>query len=256
LAAVADTLGYGQTLRAAAVAIEAARAGNWAHTNGTQETPMSNLPISHAQQVAAFLEKQHVARGRIAFVLDATASRERAWDSASQLTSEMLVEAAKLGGLEMQVIYFRGPIEVGASRWSGDARELQSFMARIRCEGGETKYARAFARVRQEHQQQPINAVVVIGDMLEEAPGTLYDGIAGLGVPFFCFLEGQDPDLRAAFQELARLSKGAYCAFDAGAIAQLRELLRAVAAFAVGGVAALADLRTDGARRLLEQMKK
>jgi hypothetical protein len=217
---------------------------------------MSNLPVSHSKQVAEFLQKQHVARGRIAFVLDATASRERAWDSASQLTGEMLAEAAKLGGLEMQVVYFRGPNEVGASCWSSNPRELQSFMARIRCEGGETKYARAFARVRQEHQKQPINAVIVIGDMLEEAPGTLYDGVAGLGAPFFCFLEGADPDLHAAFKELARLSKGACCAFDAGAIAQLRELLRAVAAFAVGGLTALADLRSDGARRLLEQMKK
>jgi hypothetical protein len=35
----------------------------------------------------------------------------------------------------------------------------------------------------------------------------------------------------------------------------LRELLQAVARFAVGGLTALADLRTDGARQLLGQLK-
>jgi hypothetical protein len=78
----------------------------------------------------------------------------------------------------------------------------------------------------------------------------------------FAFQEGHDfrlretLQLREAFQELAHLTKGAYHAFDAGSIAQLRELLQAVARFAVGGLTALADLRTDSARRLLGQMKK
>ena len=222
---------------------------------------VTNLPTGHTQRVTEFLQKQ-TARGRIAFVIDATMSREPTWDAASQLSSEMLSEAAKLGNLEMMIVYFRGTDEVGASNWSGDARELQHFMGRIRCEGGYTKYARAFERVRQEHQRAPITAVIAIGDMLEEEPRTLYDAVAGLGVPLFAFQEGNDFQLREtlrlreAFQELARLTKGAYHAFDAGSIAQLRELLRAVAAFAVGGPTALADLRTDAAVKLLGQMKK
>ena len=216
----------------------------------------TNLPASHAKQVAAFLEKVRTVRGRIAFVIDATMSREPTWDTAAQLQAEMFAEAAKLGGLEMQVVYFRGADEVGASNWTSDARELQHFMGRVRCDGGFTKYARAFARVREEHQRQAISAVIAIGDELEEVPHTLYDAVAGLGVPCFCFQEGPHPGLRAAFQEVARLSKGAYCAFDSGSIAQLRELLRAVATFAVGGLTALADLRTDSARKLLGQLKK
>ena len=215
----------------------------------------TNLPTGHTRQIADFLQKQ-TARGRIAFVIDATASREHSWDTAAQLQAEMFAEAAKLGGLEMMVVYFRGADEVGASNWTGDARGLQGFMGRIRCEGGYTKYARAFERVRKEHQRQPINAVIVIGDMLEEEPNTLYDAVAGLGVPFFCFLEGDDPKLQMAFEKVRDLTKGAFCAFNTGAIAQLRELLRAVATFAMGGLTALADLRTDAARKLLGQMKK
>jgi hypothetical protein len=213
--------------------------------------------------VSDFLSKVKAShRGRIAFVIDATGSRERSWDQAAQIQAEMFAEAANLGGLEMQVTYFGGLNKVASSPWTSDARELQHFMGRVRCDTGHTKYARAFAHVRDEHRQQPINAVIAIGDMLEEEPHTLYDAIAGLGVPLFAFQEGsnfEQPEvhaLREAFQEMARLTKGAYCAFDAGSIAQLRELLRAVAAFAVGGLTALSDLRTDSARKLLGQMKK
>src|SRR5262249_53067822 len=159
--------------------------------------------------------------------------------------------------------FFRGLNEVTSSAWTSDARELQHFMGRVRCEGGYTKYARAFAHVRDEHQRQPINAVIVIGDMCEETPQALYDAVSGLGVPCFIFHEGgdrnEDEYRKAAeiFKEMARLNKSSvYLTFNAGAIAQLRELLRAVAVFAVGGVDALADLRTDSARKLLEQMKK
>jgi hypothetical protein len=224
---------------------------------------MGNLPTSHSQRVTDFLAKVQTARGRIAFIIDATGSREHAWDVAAQLQAEMFNEAAKLGGLEMQVTYFRGLDEVRSSDWTGDARELQHFMGRIRCDHGHTKYARALAHVRGEHRRQAISAVVLIGDMLEEAPQTLYDSVAGLGVPCFCFQEGSDPQLREgfkelwqAFREVARLTKGAYHAFDAGSIAQLRELLQAVAHYAAGGLTALADLRTPSARRLSAQMKK
>jgi hypothetical protein len=67
-------------------------------------------------------------------------------------------------------------------------------MGRIRCEAGETKYARAFARVGEEHQRAPINAVIVIGDMIEEKPPTpIYDAVAGLGVPCFSFRKAMIP---------------------------------------------------------------
>jgi hypothetical protein len=223
----------------------------------------SNLPASHSKRVGDFLQKVSVARGRIAFVIDATASRQPTWDTACQLQAEMFVEAGKLGGLEMQITYFRGLDEVKSSNWTSDARELQHFMGRVRCEGGYTKYAKALTHVRKEHQRQAINAVVLIGDMLEEIPPhPLYDAVGGLGVPCFCFQEGSDPqlregfkELREAFMEVARLTKGAYCAFDSNSVAQLRDLLRAVAAFAVGGLTALSDLRTDSARKLLGQLK-
>ena len=222
---------------------------------------MTNLPAGHTQRVSDFLSKVKPSRGRIAFIIDATGSREHTWDAATQLQGEMFSEAANLGGLEMQVTYFGGLDNVASSGWTSDPREHQHFMGRVRCATGHTKYARALAHVRDEHRRQPINAVILIGDMLEEESRTLYDAAGGLGVPCFCFQEGNDFShretlaLREAFTEMARLTKGAYCAFDFNSIAQLRDLLRAVAAFAVGGLTALADLRTDSARKLLGQLK-
>ena len=61
-----------------------------------------------------------------------------------------------------------------------------------------------------------------------------------------------------AFREIARLTRGAYCRFAPGAAHELAELLRAAAAYAAGGMKALADLKarnSAGALRLIEQLK-
>jgi hypothetical protein len=75
-------------------------------------------------------------------------------------------------------------------------------------------------------------------------------------VPAFMFQEGDDPIAERAFREVARLSRGAYCRFSTGAAHQLRELLRAVAAYAAGGRKALALAARDNASAtlLLKQM--
>jgi hypothetical protein len=72
------------------------------------------------------------------------------------------------------------------------------------------------------------------------------------------FQEGGDSVAEQAFREIARLTRGAYCRFDPGAAHELGELLRAAAAYAAGGMRALADLsarRDAGAIKLLQQMR-
>ncbi len=51
------------------------------------------------------------------------------------------------------------------------------------------------------------------------------------------------------------MTGGAYQRFDEASARQLGELLRAVAAFAVGGIAALQRQGSDAARLLLGQVK-
>jgi hypothetical protein len=218
------------------------------------------------------LEKTRRSRGRLAFGLDATASREAMWDLACQLQSAMFEEAAKIGGLEVQLVYYRGADEVRHSSWFSDAHELVKRMNTIRCAAGATKIARVLRHIRAEHEREKISAAIFVGDAVEEPPSELYDAAAGLGVPLFCFQEGDGLALyvdqrgefvhahpvqtaEEIFRELARLTGGAYGKFNAGAAGKLGELLRAVAAFAVGGVTALANQHTDSARKLLGQLR-
>src|ERR687888_991421 len=75
-------------------------------------------------------------RGRLIFALDATMSRQPTWDEACRLQADMFSEAAAIGGLDVQLAYYRGLAECRASRWVSDARMLGSLMERIDCRGG------------------------------------------------------------------------------------------------------------------------
>src|SRR5215472_12569875 len=74
-------------------------------------------------------------RGRLIFALDATMSREWAWDTACTLQAEMFREVATVGGLDMQLVYYRGSLgECKASRWFSQSEPLTKAMSQIRCE--------------------------------------------------------------------------------------------------------------------------
>ena len=191
---------------------------------------------------------------RLIFSLDGTASRERTWDLAAHLQSEMFETLAEAGGLAVQLTHFRGHNKFEVTGWSTSPRDLAARMRQIRCETGKTQIVRVLTHIRTEHATKSIAAAIYIGDSVEEEPGVLYDAAAGL-LPLFVFQEGADPKAEIVFRELARLTKGAYAKFDSGAARELAELLRAVAVFAAGGMRALTDLRTEGARRLLTQLK-
>ena len=188
-------------------------------------------------------------------LLDATASRQDTWDMACGLQAEMFAEVARIGGMEIQLVYYRGLNECSHSHWTFDAHELANAMSRIQCESGHTKIGKVLDHIRAEHQRQRISAAVFVGDAMEEVPAVLYGAAATVGVPIFLFQEGDDPDAKRAFKKIARVTHGAYSQFAPGSARELGELLRAVAAFAAGGLTALADQRSSVARKLLEQLK-
>jgi hypothetical protein len=100
-----------------------------------------------------------------------------------------------------------------------------------------------------ETKRQPVDALVFVGDCMEEDVDKLCHqaGELGLlGVRAFMFHEGGEPVARRAFEQIAQLTGGAYCPFDAGSAQQLKELLSAVAVYAAGGRRALEDM---GAKR-------
>jgi hypothetical protein len=233
----------------------------------SKDRTQAPAPTSNRAEIDAFLTKlkslgpavRAGPRGRLVFALDATMSRQPTWDTACKLQAEMFHAAARAGGLDIQLVYFRGLNECRASGWVASGDRLASLMGRISCVGGHTQIRKVLAHARQEHAREAVQALVFVGDAMEEpiddlcaAAGEL--GI--LGVPAFMFQEGHDPVAESAYREIARLSGGAYSRFDAGSAQQLGELLRAVAAYAAGGRKALAALTQSAeARALLAQLR-
>ena len=207
--------------------------------------------VSSGSEVDAFLRKvatppppSAAARGRLIFAMDATASREPTWDRASHLQAEMFTETEVLGGLEVQLIFYRGFGECKASPWVKRSSDLLRFMTGVFCLAGRTQIGKVLQRAIKETKAQKVSALVFVGDAMEEDVdhlGHLAGQLGLLGVPCFMFHEGGDMVARKAFQQIARLSGGAFCTFDANSAQQLRDLLSAVAVFAAGGRPALAD---------------
>jgi hypothetical protein len=195
------------------------------------------------------------------FALDATMSRQPTWDTACTLQADMFREAASIGGLDIQLVYFRGLNECRASGWVTGSKQLSELMSRIDCRGGQTQIGKVLNHARHEHARGKIQALVFVGDAMEEPVDDLCQAageLGILGVPAFMFQEGGDPIAENAYREIARLTRGAYCRFDTGSAHQLGELLRAVAAYAAGGMRALKELsdkRSAGAQMLLAQLK-
>ncbi len=200
--------------------------------------------------------------GRLVFAMDATMSRQPTWDMALSLQSDMFSVVKDIGGLDVQLVFFRGMNECRASRWVSDPSELARLMTTVSCRGGITQLARVLTHAAEETAKRRVNAVVFVGDAMEEDIDYVCSkaGALGLlGVPVFLFQEGANPDATRAYKEIARLTKGATCRFDAGSAEQLRALLRAVAVYASGGRKALLALGArsgeKGAQLLLSQMK-
>jgi hypothetical protein len=221
-----------------------------------------------SDEVAAFVEaaKQVPAtsesgRGRLIFALDATMSRQPTWDLAQSLQAKMFQVASGLGGLDVQLVYFRGLSECRASNFVSGGRGLAELMSRIAVRGGQTQIRKVLAHARNEAKRAKVGALVYVGDAMEENPdalAALAGELALHGVKAFMFQEGHDPAAKRTFAEIARLTGGAYTAFDSGASARLEALLRAAAVYAAGGRAALArEAASDStARLLLSQMQE
>jgi len=222
---------------------------------------------SAAEDIAAFVAKARAmsphapqARGRLIFALDATMSRQPTWDMACALQADMFREAATIGTLDIRLVYYRGLNECRASSWVSDTAHLARLMSGIACRGGNTQIGRVLSDARAEAVVSGVRAVVFVGDAMEEPIDDLCARAGELGllkVPAFMFQEGDDSTAERAFKEIARLTGGAWCRFDPGAAAQLRELLRAAAAYAAGGREALLRLSRSAtsAAGLLGQMR-
>src|ERR1700737_5184173 len=104
--------------------------------SGGAQAPAPNSP---PQEIDAFLNrgkglaaaKESGRRGRLIFALDATMSRQPLWDTACQLQADMFREAASVGGLEIQLVYYRGLGECRASPWVSEAERPARLLEQV-----------------------------------------------------------------------------------------------------------------------------
>ncbi|WP_127557621.1 VWA domain-containing protein [Saccharospirillum alexandrii] len=210
----------------------------------------AKLPVASQQQ------------GRILFALDATASRQPTWDMACNLHSELFLATESVDGIAIQLCYYCGFREFKATDWVTRPERLLNAMNRVQCLGGQTQIGRVLQHALKETRVKAIKAVILIVDCCEEAVDPLCQHAGELGLlntPLFIFQEGNDAQARNAFQQMAKLSGGAWMPFDNRAAAQLKDLLGAVAVYASGGQRALDDLARSGSadvKRLTQQLKR
>jgi hypothetical protein len=211
---------------------------------------MTNLPTTPGKADLAELidklkrEAPPVKRGRLIFALDATASREPTWDRACHIQSEMFEATRGLGGLETQLVYYRGYDECRSSKWLASASELHRVMRSVSCLGGLTQINRVLEHALRmaERSDSKIGALVFVGDAQEEEPDHLCylaGQLGAAGVPLFLLQEGNRGEVASCFKQMAALSKGAYLTFDLSSIDKLKELLGGIAVYVSGGISAL-----------------
>lgn len=205
--------------------------------------------------------KRNSTQSRLMFAMDATASREHTWHLARKLQSDMFVQASLIGGLDIQLVYFRGYAECKSSPWVAQADTLHRFMSSVRCEAGATQIERVLKHALQATQKKPVNAVVYVGDCIEEnidRLGKLAGELRLLNAPLFIFQEGRDPVASSGFAQLAKVSGGVHCQFDSSSAGQLGQLLNAAALYATGGKQALQQFslsQNSPIQALLKQLK-
>lgn len=214
--------------------------------------------LRQARAMAVATPANGEGTGKLILALDATMSRQPTWDLACKLQGEMFDAVSKAGALNVQLVYFRGFGECRASRFVRDTGALKTLMTKIDCRGGHTQISKVLSHALKETSRQKVNALVYIGDAMEESVDSLADkaGRLGLaGVPVFVFQEGTDPIAERAFREIATLSKGAWFRLDSSAAAHLGKLLSAVAVYATGGFKALTERNRPEDRLMLEHLR-
>ena len=218
----------------------------------------ASLPavLGHAEPPA---ETGTPLRPRLVFAVDATASREPAWIAARQVT-DALVKALP-GELDVALAVHGGARVHTFTGFTNNAATLRDRAAGVACEAGMTRLLPILSTTL---KQQSVRVVIYIGDVFEESLShgrRLADQLGARGTKLIVLHDTADPSARRdaeLFWDLAKRTGGCVLPFDASAPGRLRDILAAVAVYAVGGEKLLRERRHElaGAVALLDELEK
>src|SRR5215510_1964350 len=107
----------------------------------------------------------------------------------------MFEEVKTIGGLSVQLVYYRGLGDCRASRWMSNNGQLAKIMSQVMCRAGETHIEKVLAHAAKETKLLKVSTLAFVGDALEESPDTVLSAantLGRLGTPAFMFQEGRD----------------------------------------------------------------
>ena len=182
----------------------------------------------------------------IAFLFDATSSREDSWASAQKIQTEMIAEYAKSGAnVEVGIIVHRGKVQTVG--WFQDAQEAARTMADVTCKFGCTKIEKGLEEALKSPSNLKPKAVVMVGDCCEEEHGDI--GRAALylkrqGIPVHAFHEGSNTNGEHVYKMVSSLTGGVFAKF--GSNMSLRDLIKPLFVHTVHGKEAFQDMVNRG----------
>lgn len=188
-------------------------------------------------------------RVRIGFIVDATASRDAAWEQAQTVQGRMFESVAGLGRVSLRLMHFGGGALTDHG-WSENTRGLAARMAAVRCEQGLTHIVPALRTLLNDEHQA--DAVILVGDAFEEDAGDallLCHALRIRGIKVFSFFEGGLGAAEDSFRLIAETTGGRFARL--GDDLPLADLCEGVALLAAGGEKAVRRLTNERARKLL-----
>jgi hypothetical protein len=217
-------------------------------------------PAGSAQAALLGTAVSGASRPRLVFAVDATASREPAWEAARSVTDSLFT--AVPGEIDVALAVHSGGKAWTHLEFHSDAAHLRDTAAAVRCHAGQTRMLSVLDLVR---RYPGVRAVVYIGDCFEEDPDealAMADALKARGTKLV-ILHDLSSGAKAAqasdiFLAMARRTGGAVLPFDGAAPGHLREVFAAVSIFAARGRQALCDAAAaralPGARLLLQHL--
>lgn len=193
-------------------------------------------------------------RPRLVFGVDATASRQPAWESAQRITDRMF--DAIPGALDVALAVHGGSRVHTFTQFSSDVGLFRGKAAAVRCMAGETKLCDLMERAL---ESGGVRVMSYIGDAFEESREmalALADRFRARGIRLVILADQPSPATLEFFQQLVARAGGAVLDFRAEQLDVMGEVLEGVAALAVGGRKLLAGRGTAGARLLLEGLRE
>lgn len=208
----------------------------------TRNTVARLIPDSDRRAQLDCLSARSTPAAYVAFIIDATSSRQGAWQEAISIQARMIEEATRYGSLGMRIVHFGGTTLAAYPKgWTTSAKQISDYMRKINCVAGGTQIIGAI-RLALDASPPP-TLIVVIGDAFEEKESDLtYTLRTGpiQSIAIFAFLEGQDFLAENAFRMIAAVTGGVFARF--GDTLDLSSLMVATAAYAAGGATALLKL--------------